>query len=144
MRRRKLLVALAGLAVVVAAGAVALWPRTDPASRIMQRNFERIKPGMTMAEVSAMPGPPGDYKAPESPVEFHTGDGPTFGNMMTPIDGPKRVEIWENGTAFVTVEVDSSDTVRWGTFDPQYVPNDSVVNRSIAWAKRQWHRWFPE
>jgi hypothetical protein len=30
MRRRKLLVALAGLAVVVAVGAVALWPQSVP------------------------------------------------------------------------------------------------------------------
>jgi hypothetical protein len=37
--RRKLLVVLAGLAVVVAAGAVVLWPRQD---RISRQNLERI------------------------------------------------------------------------------------------------------
>jgi hypothetical protein len=43
MRRRKLLVAmvgLAGLAVVVAAGAVVFWPRPN---RITQENFDRIR-----------------------------------------------------------------------------------------------------
>jgi hypothetical protein len=118
-------------------------PPTDPASRITQEIFERIKPGMTMAEVTAMLGPPGDYKTPDSPVEFHTGDGPTFGSMMTPADGPKRVENWYSDTAFVSIEVDSSDTVRWGTFAPQHIPNDSILNKALGWAKRRWHRWFP-
>jgi hypothetical protein len=140
--RRTLLVALAGLAII-AAVAVVLWPPIDPASRITQENFERIKPGMTMAEVTAMLGPPGDYENPDSPVKFHTGDGPTFGSMMTPVDGPKSVEIWDSDTAFVSIEVDSSDTVRWGTFAPQHVPNGSLLSTALGWAKRQWHRWFP-
>jgi hypothetical protein len=143
MRRRKLLVALAGLAVVGAAGVVVLWQPIDPASRITQENFERIKAGMTMAEVTAMLGPPGDYKTALSPSRVSYGDGPTFGSMMTPVDGPKRVEIWDSDTAFVSIEVDSSDTVRWGTFAPQHVPNDNILNKALGWAKRQWHRWFP-
>jgi hypothetical protein len=143
MRRRKLLVALAGLAAGVAV-AVVLWPPIDPASRITQENFERLKPRMTMAEVTAVLGLPGDYKTPDSPIEFHTGEVPTFGSMMTPVDGPKRVEIWHSDMACIRIDVDSSDTVRWGIFDPQHVPNDSILNKAIGWAKRQWHRWFPE
>jgi hypothetical protein len=143
MRRRKLLVVLTGL-VVVAAVAVVLWPPTDPASRITQENFERIKPGMTMAEVTAILGPPGDYKTPDSPIEFHTGEVPTFGSMMTPVDGPKRVEIWDSDMACTRIEVDSSDTVRWGIFDPQHFSNDSILNKALGWAKRQWHRRFSE
>jgi hypothetical protein len=142
MRRRTLLVALAGLAVVVAAGAVVFWPPIDPASRITQENFERIRPGMTMAEVTAMLGPPGDYKTPNSPVVFHTGEAPGFGSMMTSVDGPKRVEIWDSDTGLVSIEVDSSDTVRWGTFDPHFA-NGSLFSTALGWAKRQWHRWFP-
>jgi hypothetical protein len=64
--------------------------------------------------------------------------------MMTPVDGPKRVEIWDSDMACIRIEVDSSDTVRWGTFDPQHVPTDSILNKAIGWAKRQWRRWFPE
>jgi hypothetical protein len=78
VRRRKLLVALAGLAVVVAAVVVVLWPRPD---RITQENYDRIrvgglwgedwathdnrapvKKGMTRTEVEAILGPPGDYR----------------------------------------------------------------------------------
>jgi hypothetical protein len=60
MRRRTLLAALAGLAVVVAAGAWLLWPRQD---RITPENLDRIELGMTRAEVEAiLGGPPGDYR----------------------------------------------------------------------------------
>ena len=57
MRRRKL-IALAGLAVLVAAGAFVLWPRPD---RITRANYDRIRMGMSRAEVEAILGPPGDY-----------------------------------------------------------------------------------
>src|SRR6516165_6941322 len=59
MRRRKLLVVLAVLAVVVAAGVVvALWPSRE---RITQENFDRIREGMSRAEVEGILGSPGDY-----------------------------------------------------------------------------------
>ena len=57
MRRRKLLIVLvlAGLTVVVVmAGAVVLWPQ--PPSRITRENFDRIKEGMSRAEVEAILG----------------------------------------------------------------------------------------
>jgi hypothetical protein len=59
MRRRTLLVALAGLAVMVAAGVGALWPRP---SRVTGENFDRIEKGMSRAEIEAVLGPPGDYR----------------------------------------------------------------------------------
>jgi hypothetical protein len=58
MRRRTLLVALAGLAVVVAAGAVVLWPGPD---RITLENLHEIRMGLSLAEVEAILGPAGDY-----------------------------------------------------------------------------------
>jgi hypothetical protein len=49
MRRRKRL-AVVGLAVLVAVGALVLWPRPD---RITRENGDRIKDGMSRAEVGA-------------------------------------------------------------------------------------------
>ena len=40
MRRRKLLVALAGLAVVIAVRVVVVWPQPQPSSRITRENFD--------------------------------------------------------------------------------------------------------
>src|SRR6516162_11708776 len=61
MRRRMLLVALAGLAVMlVVTGTTMLWPR--PADPINFENFQSLRGGMTKAEVTAVLGPPGDYR----------------------------------------------------------------------------------
>ena len=51
--------ALAGLAVVVAVGAVVLWPRAD---WITRENCDRIHEGTTLEEAAAILGPPGDYR----------------------------------------------------------------------------------
>jgi hypothetical protein len=61
MRRRTLLVALVGLAVVGAAGVVVLWlwPRPE---RVTRENYDRIQIGMGRREVEAILGPPGDYR----------------------------------------------------------------------------------
>jgi hypothetical protein len=57
MRRRTLLVVLAGLAGVVAAGVVVLWPQQN---RVTRENCDRVTAGMTRAEVYAILGPPSD------------------------------------------------------------------------------------
>jgi hypothetical protein len=68
MRRRTLLVVLAGLAV---AAGVVVWPRTAPV-RITPENCDLICKGMIEAEVESVLGPPGDYRTrptvPRSPV----------------------------------------------------------------------------
>jgi hypothetical protein len=58
LRRRKLLVVLAGL-TVAAAGAFVLRPQP---SRVTLANFARIQQGMNQAEVRAILGEPGDYR----------------------------------------------------------------------------------
>jgi outer membrane protein assembly factor BamE (lipoprotein component of BamABCDE complex) len=58
VQRRKLLLALAGLALVVA-GTFVLWPR---ANRITRENFDHIEKGMSRAQVESILGPPGDYR----------------------------------------------------------------------------------
>jgi hypothetical protein len=68
MRRRKLLVALAGPAVVVAVGAVVLWP-APTLVRVTKEHVDLIcvsdsdddEDAMTRAGVEAILGPPGDY-----------------------------------------------------------------------------------
>jgi hypothetical protein len=67
MRRRKLLAALAGLAVVVAVGAVGLWPQSD---RVTREIFDRLRVGMPRAEVEAILGPPAVYSTRETVPDF--------------------------------------------------------------------------
>jgi hypothetical protein len=69
MRRRTLLVALVGLAAVVAAWTVVLWPRHIPPGAIWE-NVERVEDGMTLAQVEAIIGPPGDYRTGPSSLDL--------------------------------------------------------------------------
>jgi hypothetical protein len=60
MRRRKLLPgAVAVLVTLAGVAALVLWPRAD---RVTRANFDRIRVGMSRAEVEAILGPPGDYR----------------------------------------------------------------------------------
>jgi hypothetical protein len=151
MRRRTLLVALAGLAVVVAAGAVVvLWPRED---RITQENCDRIHEGMTLTEVEAILGPPGDYRnGPTDPepqpfwAGWSVGPDPDYPPLIWQGD---RGVIWvfrkgHGDPSIVGDEPDDPDNVSGTRFlEVQRVPQDPLAN--LLWRlKRRWHRWFPE
>jgi hypothetical protein len=158
MRRRKLLVVLAGLAVV-AAGVVVLWPRPD---RITRENCDRIRPGMTRAEVEAILGPPDDYRTGLGESDFGddsasrwVGDPPGFPLSwrlgwfaypnFQPVEGVPTTGMqanWFGDSCRICVVVDDAGQVR----------DSRVYNRrltqspldSLLWRlKRQWHRWFP-
>jgi hypothetical protein len=155
MRRCKLLVVLAALAVVIAAGAVVLWPR--PASRITRENFDRIREGMSRAEVEAFLGPPGDYRTGhgetgfgESEVTgwnedppFRLDDALTWSRFpdQSPKD-PSRWANWLSDSFVILIVIDESGQVILKHIGPRrrtQSPLDDLLWR----AKRQWHRWFP-
>ena len=152
MRRRKLLVALAGLAVVVAAGAVVLWP---PEDRLTEQNFDQISVGMSRAEVEAILGPPRDNST--GPLQYagrslqmfggsrgthRTGSYVPLAHVGVRGDLTERVE-WRNDRQLLHVYFLPSGRVREkSSFDV------SRVDQSLYWdtfwrAERLWHRWFP-
>lgn len=63
MRRRKLLAGLITATVVAGVATLALWPRPDP---VTLANYDRVEEGMSPAEVTALLGPPGDYRTHET------------------------------------------------------------------------------
>jgi hypothetical protein len=134
MRRRKLLVALGGPAVVVVAWAVVLWPRPN---RITWDNYGRACcDGMTRPEVYAILGPPGDYRT--GPVEGC--ESPTY--RVGYIEG-RPAETWvadTTGCAFLFDSAGRMQMSQWVSCRPvSQTPLDNLLWR----AKRQWHRWFP-
>jgi hypothetical protein len=163
MRRRTLLVALAGLAVVVAAGTVALWPRAEP-NRITQENCDRIKEGMSRAEVEAILGPPGDYRTGlgESRVgevvygnygnvvwvpDAATDPAPTLWNWSrSPVQwtgDPVLQAGWLGDSFWISIAIDESGSVVNKLSCPRRTTRGQLDN--LFWRlKRQWHRWFPE
>jgi hypothetical protein len=141
MRRRKLLVALVGLAVVVATGVFLLRPFHH--NRLTVGKLNLVREGMSLAEVVAILGPPGDYstgdtfyaKAPEpawqSPIWHKRRD---YGNSQV---------WWSSDTAQVGLDFDSSGRLVSGRFGPMRTVDHGIWGNFQWRAKRQWHRWFP-
>jgi hypothetical protein len=160
MRRRTLLVALAGLAVVVAAGAVALWSRAD---RVTRANYERIQIGMTRADVEAILGPPGDYRSGPGELALFEGDDGTGENMIwmpdpatdiadtslnwsrMPIEQLEDQRLWATWVSDsfgINISIDGSGGVVGKDGLPRRTTRGALAN--LLWrANRQWHRWFP-
>jgi hypothetical protein len=159
MRRRTLLVALAGLAVVVAAGTVVLWPRED---RVTRANYDRIQIGMSRVDVEAILGPPGDYRTGLGESDFGddsasrwVGDPPGFPSSWglgwfaypnsLPVEGVPTASVqtnWFGDSCRICVEVDDAGRVRDSSVHNRRLTQGPLDN--LLWrAKRQWHRWFP-
>jgi hypothetical protein len=164
MRKRELLVVLASLAVLVAAGVVVLWPRGEP-DRITQANFDRIHEGMTRAEVETLLGPPGDHRT--EPAEYSRlayiarqraqsdrEAARLAGRVLRDLAGQRARSIgddypaashwWEGNTSLVMVSYNHSDRVTDFARADALNPKPSAVQTLLWRLKRQWHRWFPE
>jgi hypothetical protein len=136
MRRRTLLVVLAGLAVVVATGVFVLWPKAQP-DRITQENFARVADGMSHAEVEAILGPPGDHRT--APTEATT-DFVFFSADGTKIATP---DVWRGDRANIYVAYDLAGCVMGKSSHANNRFPQSPLDNLLWRAKRQWHRWFP-
>jgi hypothetical protein len=157
MRRWRLLVAPAGLAVVVV-----LWPQPPSRIRITRETFERIREGMSRAEVLAiLGGPPGDYRggpttAPQG-IPFigpQLRDGATTKDILARaaklLDHDEPLEItpcsrvtWSGDVGELSVCFGADGTQSSYFWAVSRLPQGPLDN--LLWrAKRQWHRWFPE
>jgi hypothetical protein len=148
MRRRTLLVAVAGLAVVVVAGVVVLWPQ--PPSRITQENCDRIKEGMSRAEVETILGPPGDYRTRLGETLCLDGwgadladPGPTVSTWQPFFEGMSGA-VWKGDSIEILIVCGdySGRVVRKEVYERRVTGN--AIDNLVWRAKRQWHRWFPE
>jgi hypothetical protein len=151
MRRWKLFVVLAGLAVVGAACVVVLWQR--PSSRITRENYNRICEGMSRAEVEAILGPPGDYRTGLGETEcgqntWAPDRGPEFAVRTNWIPGqlggkPYLWGDWMGDSFRIVMVIGQSGSMEWKEGYPRRTTQGPLDN--LLWRlKRQWHRWFPE
>jgi hypothetical protein len=132
---------LAGLAVVVAVGATVLWPPVE--DRITFENFQRLRGGMTNAEVTAVLGPPGDYETGQGILVADSRRDAIFDAGEFARAPFSTQEEWGSDNALIKVSYSTSGkTVAafyWGAELEAAGPFDNLLWR----AKRQWHRWFP-
>jgi hypothetical protein len=133
MRRRKLLVALAGL-TVLAAGTIVLWPRPD---RITRENYRRIQIAMSLAEVEAILGPEGDYTT--APV------GPTLVLDFLSDESPVPVPFictWYGDSAAIRLGFDKQAKILWGQYQGQVAEKQGALENLLWRIKRQCRKWF--
>ncbi len=130
MSKRRLRV-LAEVAVIVLI-AIVFWPRTD---RITEKDFGRIQKGMTLAEVSAILGPAGDYTT-EPLVWLRFVHPPA----VHPKD--KRVD-WLTDQGQWVVVFDTSDRVKTKWFAVAWKGKDeATIERFLRRIARPWRQWF--
>ncbi len=157
-----------GLAVLLAAGALALRPRSD---RITFDNFSRIQEGMSRAEVEAiLGGPPGDYRTVQtvyesdhSWVDVDTIAGYASGHLPLETIGAKVRARWVGNDGYIIIDFESGVVAEptpfpvyllstTGAGEPDPLPSTHFVD-TVRWdqypldhllwrAKRQWRRWF--
>jgi hypothetical protein len=139
MRRRTLLVVLAALAVMIAAGAVVLWLQSEQA-RVTQANFERIRDGMTRAEVAAILGPPGDFRTKESIVL----EPPTVDRVIHyPPPGPPMVayDQWISDSHVASIAFCPASCLVEARWFMDNVPIEQSAFETALWRlKRLWQR----
>jgi hypothetical protein len=146
MRRRTLLVALVGLAVVVAAVVVLLWPR---AGRVTRANRDRIRIGMSRADVEAILGPPGDYAT----VLFCEGSGSAVdprevyaeaARSFSPVNARDRDQAcWCGNDCVIFIAFDVDGRVLGQSSMQPRIWDQSLLDNLLWRVKRQWRRWFP-
>jgi hypothetical protein len=163
-RRLRWLLALAGLAVLVA-GVVVLWPRPE---RITPEKVDRIHEGMSRAEVEAiLGGPPGDYRTVwtewegndcDEPfncgsVDLHSWCAETKGYQPDlkhsvlvqgelVVSGNHVVGDWFGNDGCIEVCF-SPEVVTDKDFLPT-VRRERALFDNLFWrTRRLWHRWFP-
>jgi hypothetical protein len=128
---------LAALVMLAGAAVFVLWQRPD---RVTRANYDRIRMGMSRAEVYAILGPPGDYTTrPGVYRHFHwrqdgrlsygvgffwTGDEEVIVLDFNPRDDAVWRMEFEDVGPYGRVELSAFDDLRWR-------------------AERQWRRWFP-
>jgi hypothetical protein len=125
--------------VVVVVGVLVLWPGP---SQFTWENVNRIRKGMSRADVEAILGSPGDYTG--GPVRMVENN-----NTLDTLADPGLLvtlgsrSLWVSDVAGVEVAFDTRDRVWLVDYRP-LVPAPRSYFANLLWRlKRQWHRWFP-
>jgi hypothetical protein len=136
MRKAKL-VAVALLASLLVASGASAYLRQP--SRITLESYHRIDLGMTVSQVEAILGPPGDYTSgPTSDSGWHETA------IYLSRHGPEPQLTWMTDSANIAVSFDSigraDDKAFWRSQREEQTPL-----QNLCWlALREWRRRFPE
>jgi hypothetical protein len=132
VRRRKLLLAALAVALVLTCfAAFVLWPW----SRLTREKFDRIKQGMTAAEVEAILGPPtDDWSKPGRPPADELDAEAAVEQDFVRGFAPQTFHRWSGRSGILTVGFLHGKAVQ-----KYWWPRATLFQRF----QRQWRRWFP-
>jgi hypothetical protein len=124
-------VVLAAAVIVLAARELHAYRQKLARSRLIdQDHFDRIKEGMSRAEVEALLGGPQGYFSTETVFCCVHAQAPV-------LVGRERWESWIGNEGEISVVFDEQDAVRWRDFATPIRPS-SVAGRVLAWLRRVW------
>ncbi len=130
---------LAGMVIAFLLVAGSRFLAASQSDRIIGQNFDRIKDGMTLAEVEQLLGPPGDRT---TRAEYL--DGPHISVAFREDNGPFSKFEWMSDRGYISVTFDASGRA----YKKSYMRNDSLEQNladEFFWqVNRQWRRWFPD
>ena len=154
MRRRKLLVALAGVVALLAAGAFLLWPQPPVQPGVNQASLSKIRPGMNLAEVEViLGGPPFVYPGNGETDDFFDHwrwliRAERAGLCPPSMAVPEFVMAqWRKAEATIIVFFDprTEKVVMWQPCGQiRFAKEPGLFDTIIDWWGRQWRKWFPE
>jgi hypothetical protein len=136
MRQWKWILVIAPTGVLVAFIASVFWPQSD---RITRANFQRLREGMTAAEVVAILGSSGDYRT--EPVIYDIlQQSAYFQPLIDADDFTIRHCYWCNDTSEIIVSFNRSFNVeRFGWVNA--VGSNSSSFETFRWrVNRQWYK----
>ena len=112
--------------------------------RVTWESFDRIKTGMSKAEVEAILGPAGDFATEETVLVSNLSNpfDEVGSSMISPISG--GVAMWQDDRAVIVVSASSAGNVCYASYYPAQRVDHGPLGNFLWRAKRQWRRWFPE
>jgi hypothetical protein len=143
VRKRRWIMLVTLAAVLIGGVAFAWWTRPP---RVTWQNCERVKLGMSRAEVEAILGPPGDYRSGETDaVSVPDPDALSLSEATGDAADFSSSERWESDVASLSLFFDASGRVTRKDYTRQHLEDQSPLDNLRWQADRLWrpaHRWL--
>jgi hypothetical protein len=130
----------AGLGALLLVLVVSPWPRTQP-DHFPREQFNRIQRGMTLAEVTAIPGPSGDHTTVPERVPAR----PVTGVAWAGSEAERRelpYEAWLDDSACIWVGFDQSDKVVYAYYYENSGRQRGILTILLERLNRRFWDWF--
>lgn len=124
-KSQPILIGLLAIATVVALAATIVW-LLNVRGNATRAHYDKIRPGMAIAEVEAILGAPSDDLPPLSYQDIHAAE-----SALQNHPPPHELRFWMNNTHMITVIIDRQGRVAGKSYSGD--PDRSALRRLIDW-----------